>query len=320
MEILVAETFPEAGLVALQALGARVQYAPKVTTDGLRTALGGKNVLIVRGRAVDDATLQSAPDLKLVIRAGAGLNAIDVAAASRLGIAVANTPGKNAVAVAELVLGLLIAIDREITVSTKELHDGIWSKGSHGGAWGLQGRTLGIVGLGFTGQAVALRARAFGMKLLGWSRQADEGAGLGVERVTLPELFARSDAVTLHLALAPETKQLIDEPLLRAMKPRAILINSARAELVKEEPLRHLVSEGRIRFGTDVFHHEPEGGSGAFEDPIGRLPGVVGTHHLGASTQQAQDAVAEEVIHIVQTYLATGDVPHCVNAAHRRRS
>jgi D-3-phosphoglycerate dehydrogenase len=319
MDILVAETFPEAGIAALQALGANVQYAPKMKPEGLAEALRGKRILVVRGRTVDGPTLQSAPDLKLVIRAGAGVNAIDLATASKLGIRVANTPGKNAAAVAELVLGLLVAIDREITASTEELHEGIWAKGSHGGSWGLQGRTLGIVGLGFTGQEVAKRARAFGMKLLGWSRRADEGLGLGVERVELPELFTRSDAVSLHLALAPETKGLIDETLLRAMKPRAILINSARAELVREESLRSAVSEGRIRLGTDVFHHEPEGGTGVFEDTIGRLPGVVGTHHLGASTQQAQDAVADEVIHIVKAYLATGEVTHCVNPDQRAR-
>ena len=318
MEILVAETFPEAGLASLRALGASVEYAPKLKPEALPAALSGKDVLVVRGRNVDGAALQAAPTLKLVIRAGAGLNAIDVATASKLGIGVSNTPGKNAIAVAELVFGLLLAIDREITTSTEELHKGAWAKGAHGGAWGLHGRTLGIVGLGFTGQAVATRARAFGMNLLGWSRR-DTGSDLGIERVTLPELFRRSDAVTLHLALAPETKQLIDESLLRSMKPKAILINTARAELVQEAPLQAAVSEGRIRLGTDVFHREPEGGTGAFEDTVGRLSGVVGTHHLGASTQQAQDAVAEEVIHIVETYLGKGEVLHCVNAAQRTR-
>jgi D-3-phosphoglycerate dehydrogenase len=318
MEILVAETFPNAGLEALKASSAGVEYAPKLKPEELAKALAGKDVLIVRGRSVDGPTLRASPKLKVVIRAGAGLNAIDVNTASELGIAVANTPGKNAVAVAELVFGLLLAIDREITVSTSELKQGVWAKGSHGGSWGLHGRTLGIVGLGYTGQEVAVRAKAFGMKLVGWSR-TDKGSDLGIERLELQEVFRRSDAISLHLALARETKQIVNDALLRSMKPKAILINTARAELIEEAPLRDAVAEGRIRLGTDVFHHEPEGGSGAFEDSIGRLPGVVGTHHLGASTEQAQDAVAEEVIHIVKTYLASGDVPHCVNVAQRTR-
>jgi D-3-phosphoglycerate dehydrogenase len=317
VDILVAETFPEPALKALETLGPKVRYAPKVTAEGLAQALQGASILVVRGRTVDGPTLRTARDLSLLVRAGAGINAIDVATASRLGIYVANTPGKNAIAVAELVFGLLLAIDREIPASTDELHRGVWAKGSHGGAWGLHGRTLGIVGLGATGQEVALRARAFGLKLIGWSRNPDRGRELGVARVSLPELFAEADAVSLHLALTPETKGLIDETLLRAMKPSAILLNAARAELVQEMPLQKIVTEGRIRLGTDVFHHEPEGSAGTLNDAIGRLPTTVGTHHLGASTAQAQDAVADEVVRIVRRFLEAGEVPNCVNLARR---
>ncbi len=317
VDILVAETFPESALKALQTLGPKVRYEPKVKPEGLPDALRGASILVVRGRTIDGATLKAAKDLALLVRAGAGVNSIDVAAASRLGIYVANTPGKNAIAVAELVFGLLLAIDREIPASTDELHRGVWAKGSHAGALGLYGRTLGIVGLGATGQEVARRGRAFGLNLLGWSRNPERGRELGITRVGLPELFAQSDVVSLHLALTPETKGLIDETLLRAMKPSAVLINAARAELVQEEPLKAAITEGRIRLGTDVFHHETEGSSGPFEDAIGRLPSTVGTHHLGASTAQAQDAVAEEVVCIVRRFLELGEVSNCVNLAER---
>jgi D-3-phosphoglycerate dehydrogenase len=317
VKILVAETFPADGLQALERLRLQVDYQPKVKANDLAEAVKGAAILLVRGRQVAAPVIDGSDTLALIVRAGAGVNAIDVKAASRRGIYVANCPGKNAIAVAELVFGLLLAIDREIPASVAELHAGTWAKAAHSEGRGLFGRTLGVVGLGAIGREVVLRAKAFGMPVIAWSRSLGpaEARTLGVELSTISGLFARADVVSLHLALAPDTRGLVGADLLGRMQKGAILINTARAELIDEEPLRAAVADGRIRLGLDVYHHEPEGGSGKIEDPLALMPGVIGTHHIGASTAQAQAAVADEAVRIVQGFVETGQVIHCVNLA-----
>jgi D-3-phosphoglycerate dehydrogenase len=276
-------------------------------------------VLVVRSTEVKADALK-AGSLGLVVRAGAGYNTIDVATASALGIAVSNCPGKNSVAVAELALGLLLAIDRRIPDNVADLRAGTWNKKLYSQAAGLHGRTLGVIGTGAIGQEVISRAKAFGMEVVAWSRSLGPGeaAALGVRRAESPvEVAAAADAVSVHLALKPETRGILGRNFFEAMKPGAVFVNTARAEVVDEEALLAAVRDKKLRVATDVFKGEPEGGTGTVESELFKEKGVYGTHHIGASTEQAQEAIAEETVRIIREYATSGDVPNCVNVAKR---
>jgi len=271
---------------------------------------------VVRSKKISPVVLEQAPRLALVIRAGAGIDTIDVAAASRLGIFVANCPGKNSIAVAELVMGLLLSVDRRIPDQVIELRRGEWSKGEYSKARGLHGRTLGIVGLGQIGREIASRAKAFGMQVIAWSRQLtiDDCERLGIHYAETPLDVARlADAVTINVASTADTKHLVNAEFLGAMKPGAYLINTSRGSIVDEPALLEAIVAKRIRCGLDVYQGEPGTGKGSFDSAVAKAAGVYGTHHVGASTDQAQTAIAHEVIRIVQHYLQTGVALHCVN-------
>jgi D-3-phosphoglycerate dehydrogenase len=198
----------------------------------------------------------------------------------------------------------------------RDLRDGTWNKKEYGKAEGLFGRTLGVIGTGPIGQAVIARAHGFGMQVVCWSRSLspERAAALLVARAeTVAELCGRSDAVTVHLALAPETRGLVGEAAFSRMRPRAMFINTSRAEVVDNAALRQAIADKGLRVALDVFEHEPEGGSGAFADDIVKLPGVYGSHHVGASTEQAQGAIADETLRIVRAFVTGGEVPNCVN-------
>jgi D-3-phosphoglycerate dehydrogenase len=258
--------------------------------------------------------------LSLVVRAGAGYNTIDVEAASERGISVANCPGKNSIAVAELAFGLIIALDRRIAENTSDLARGVWNKKEYGKARGLFGRTLGLIGVGGIGCEMVPRARAFGMPVVAWSRRltVERARELSLERKESPrDVAASSDVVSVHVALKPETTGLIGEDFFTAMRPGSFFVNTSRAEVVDQAALARAVSERGLRAGLDVFAGEPSGGSGAVDDPIFQLPGVIGTHHIGASTDQAQEAIAAETVRIVREYRETGRTPNVVNLAKK---
>ena len=213
------------------------------------------DVLVVRSTKVPEAVL-AAGALKLVVRAGAGYNTIDVAAASRRGIYVSNCPGKNSIAVAELAFGLILALDRQIADNVIALRQGQWNKSGFSKARGLFGRTLGLIGLGQIGREVALRAKAFGLPVVAWSRSltADAARQLGVQRMDSPvEVAAAADIVSLHVALNAQTRGLIDAAFFAAMRPGAYFINTSRAEVVDQAALARAVEEKGIRAGLDVF-------------------------------------------------------------------
>jgi D-3-phosphoglycerate dehydrogenase / 2-oxoglutarate reductase len=322
MKVLVADAFEASGLDGLRALGCEVLYEPKLDGEalGARLESARPEVLVVRSTKVTAKEIERAPALALIVRAGAGVNTIDLAAASKRAVAVSNCPGRNSVAVAELAWGLLLALDRRIPDQTADLRAGLWKKAEYGKAKGLAGRTLGVVGVGAIGREVLLRAKAFGMETLAWSRSLDdyEAARLGVTRAsTLEELARGSDAVSVHLALTKETAGLLGAAFFAAMKPGALFVNTSRGEVVREAELARAVAEKGIRAGLDVFELEPPGGSGTFDDPIVKSAGVVGTHHCGASTEQAQNAIAAETVRIVETFLSTGEVPNAVNLSDR---
>lgn len=321
MKVLVADKFEESGLRGLAEAGCEVLYEPDAKDDVLTASLeaSGAEVLIVRSTKVTRPMLQ-AGHLSLVVRAGAGYNTIDVEAASERGISVANCPGKNSIAVAELAFGLIIALDRRIAENTSDLARGVWNKKEYAKARGLYGRTLGLIGVGGIGCEMVPRARAFGMPVVAWSRRlTDEKARhLGIERKdSIFQVAAAADVVSVHVALKPETTKLIGEDFFRAMRSGAFFVNTSRAEVVDQAALARAVSERGIRAGLDVFAGEPSGGSGAVDDPIFQLSGVIGTHHIGASTDQAQEAIAAETVRIVLEYTETGRAPNVVNLAKK---
>jgi D-3-phosphoglycerate dehydrogenase len=320
MRILVADAFPKERLDDFRALGLVVDSQPTVSVADLPAGAREARILVVRGKQVTGEVFAAAPALSLVVRAGAGVNTIDVGAASRRGVYVANCPGQNSIAVAELAIGLLVALDRRIPDNVALLRAGKWDKKGFSEAEGLHGRTMGVAGVGSIGREVVRRAQALGMKVVAWSRSLDERAAkeLGVERAADPvDLARRSDALSVHLPLSKETRGAISRAVLEALRPGAIFLNTARAEVVDQDALLELARAGRIRVGTDVFAGEPEKGQAEFQSELGRLPNVYGTHHIGASTAQAQDAIARETVRIVASFLRTGRVPNCVNVARK---
>jgi D-3-phosphoglycerate dehydrogenase len=322
MRVLVADKFEETGLEGLRSLGCEVYYEPKLEGEALGWRLRdtAAEVLVVRSTKVTAAEMDQARNLSLVVRAGAGVNTIDLAGASARAISVSNCPGKNAVAVAELAWGLILALDRRIAEQTADLKAGLWNKAEYGRARGLAGRTLGIAGFGAIGREVAARGRAFDMEVVAWSPSlsVERAAEGGVVRVaSLRELASRSDVVSVHLALTKETRGVLGGAFFDAMRPGALFVNTSRGETVNAAALKEAIATKGIRAGLDVYEREPSGGTGAFEDEVGRLPGVVGTHHVGASTEQAQNAIAAEVVRIVAAFKASGEVPNAVNLCGR---
>jgi D-3-phosphoglycerate dehydrogenase len=321
MKVLVADRFEKSGLDGLAAAGCEVLYEPDAKDDALIGAIrsSGAEALVVRSTRVTGPML-AAGKLSLVVRAGAGYNTIDVDAASERGITVANCPGKNSIAVAELAFGLILALDRRIPENTADLKRGVWNKKEYSKAKGLFGRTLGLIGLGGIGCAMCPRAHAFGMTVVGWSRSlTDEKArSLGIERrESIFQVAAASDVVSVHLALKPETTKMIGEDFFAAMRPGSFFVNTSRADVVDQPALERAVREKGIRAGLDVFAGEPTGGAGAVDDAIFQLPGVIGTHHIGASTDQAQEAIAAETVRIVREFKETGRAPNVVNLAKK---
>jgi D-3-phosphoglycerate dehydrogenase len=333
MKVLIADQFEQSGIDGLKGAGCQVVYEPALKDEALSAALAETRaeVLVVRSTKVT-AAMMDAGALALIVRAGAGYNTIDVAGASARGIYVSNCPGKNAIAVAELAFGLIVALDRRIPDNVADLRAGTWNKKEYSKARGLQGRVLGLLGFGSIGQALARRAQAFGMDVVIWSRrfEREPGADLaayGLEpagrdsRATIAPspraVMEQADVVSVHVALGPETKGLIGAELLGAMKPGATFINTARAEVVDYDALERAVREKGVRVGLDVFRNEPTAGTGQHADPLLLLPGVYGTHHIGASTEQAQEAIAAETVRIVASFKNTGGVPNVVNLARR---
>ncbi|MFN2385363.1 MAG: NAD(P)-dependent oxidoreductase [Thermoanaerobaculia bacterium] len=321
MKVLVADKFEESGLQGLRDAGCEVLYQPDLKDDALTEAVRSSEaeVLVVRSTKVSKPALE-AGKLSLVIRAGAGYNTIDVETASERGIYVSNCPGKNSIAVAELAFGLLLALDRRIPDNAADLRQGVWNKKEYSKARGLFGRTLGLIGVGGIGREMIPRARAFGMPVVAWSRSLTPARAreLGVERQESPEEVAReADAVSVHVALKPETKALIGAAFFDAMRPGSFFVNTSRAEVVDEAALEKAVREKGIRAGLDVFAAEPPGGTGQVTDGLFGNASIIGTHHIGASTDQAQEAIASETVRIVREYAESGRAPNVVNLARK---
>jgi D-3-phosphoglycerate dehydrogenase len=325
MKVLVADKFEQAGLDGLKASGCAVVYQPDLKDDALAAAIrdSGAEVLVVRGTSVT-APMLEAGQLALVVRAGAGYNTIDVATASTRGIYVSNCPGRNAIAVAELAFGLVLALDRRVPDNVAELRAGTWNKKEYSKARGLFGRTLGLLGYGNIGQEMAKRAHAFGMPIVVWSRRFATGREtVAAEPIPMTlaaspaDVAERADVLSIHLALTADTKGLVDASVLEKLKPGSYVVNTARAEVVDQAALERAARERDIRVGLDVFANEPKDATGRFGDAIASLKNVYGTHHIGASTDQAQEAIAAETVRIISSYKNTGKVPNVVNLAKK---
>jgi D-3-phosphoglycerate dehydrogenase / 2-oxoglutarate reductase len=337
MKVLVADKFEKSGLDGLTRAGCDVVYEPDLKDESLAQAIGSTRaeVLIVRSTKVTSAMLD-AGRLSLIVRAGAGYNTIDVAGASKRGIYVSNCPGKNAIAVAELAFALMLALDRRVPDNVAELRAGKWNKKEYSRAEGLFGKTIGLLGAGSIAQEMIRRAAGFGMNVVLWSRRYSgqdrpiddaEARDLGVDaaaravRLDLApdpgQVASRADILSVHLALSPDTKGLVNAALLDRLKPGAMFINTARGEIVDYAALADAVRRKSIRVGVDVFANEPSAATGEFDTELVKLPGVYGTHHIGASTDQAQEAIAAETVRIVRSFKETGQVPNVVNLAKR---
>jgi D-3-phosphoglycerate dehydrogenase len=316
MKALIADKFPDQYVNKIKNLVTETVYEPKLKAEDLSKNITGVDILIVRSTVVNAECINQSDRLSLIIRAGAGVNTIDIKAANKKGIYVANCPGKNSIAVAELAMGLICAIDRRLPDNIIDFKNGRWNKALYSKAEGLFGKTLGVVGTGQIGTELIKRAQSFGLNNIAWSRSltGEKAEDLGVEKMdSLEELFPKADIISVHLAQTAETKKIISKDLINKLKKGAYFINTARAGVVDEDALFEAAKEGKIFLGLDVFNEEPEGKEGPFKSRLSELPNVYVTHHIGASTEQAQNAVAEETCNIIANYISLGVVNNWVN-------
>lgn len=319
MKALIADKMPETYLENIRELGIELEFNPKMTEEDLGKGIPGHSILVVRSTVVNRSCIEKSPELSLIIRAGAGVNNIDVKAANESGIYVANCPGRNSVAVAELAMGLILALDRSIPDNVSDFRNGKWNKALYSKSEGLLGKKLGIIGMGQIGAELAIRARAFGMDVCAWSRSLtpERAEEMEIEFMESPlDVVTASDIISIHLALKPETRGIISAELFGAMKQGTLFVNTARAEVVDEDAMIDHLRSGKIRAAVDVFKGEPEQKEGPFENHLRGVPNLYVTHHIGASTMQAQNAVAATVVDIIRTFLKTGKVINWLNRSH----
>ena len=311
MKILVTDKIAERGLDLLRGEGWTIGEVPPKDTAAIKKALAGATAWILRsGTQVTTTLLEAAPQLKVIGRAGIGVDNIDLEAATRRGILVMNTPGGNAVSVAEHTFALLLALARRVPAADQSTRAGEWRKNEFAG-FELKGKTLGLVGLGRIGQEVARRALVFEMQVLAHDPfvAAALARDLGVELVSLDDLLGRADFLSLHATLTPETQRLLNRERLARSKRGIRILNTARGELVDEAALAEALQSGQVAGAAlDVFASEPPRDS-----PLLKLPNVIATPHIGGSTAEAQEEVGWRIAQQVRDYLKDGVVRNAVN-------
>ena len=324
LRVLFADGLPGSCVDGVRDAGYECSVQPNLTEDDLPGAIGGFDALVVRSTRVTEATIDAADRLGLVVRAGAGTNTVAVEAAGDAAIQVANVPGENTIAVAELTMGLLLAIDRRIAEGVMDSRAGKWDKETYSRGRGLHGRTIGVVGLGSIGMAVAERAKGFGMTVVAVTRPERSTEtlvrmdALAIRQVgSLANLAALSDVVTLHVPSAADTKGLMGANFLADLKPGTVLINTSRGDTIDEAALLAAIDERDLWVGLDVYPDEPASGQAPFESALAAHPRVYGTHHIGASTEQALEAVGQRVVAILERYAAGDEIPTVVNLSSR---
>src|SRR5690606_10248563 len=255
---LIADKFPDQYIQQLRDHDLEVIYKPKLGENDLPDAAREIDILVVRSTVVNEETINNSQKLNLIVRAGSGVNNIKIPAANKKGIYVANCPGMNSIAVAELTIGLMISLDRRIPDNVFDFRQGKWNKGEYSKAEGLFGKTLGIIGVGNIGKEVAKRALAFGMNVYGKDISRIEGV-MVKDFSEMNELLPLCDIVSIHLPATPQTKGLFNREMFKFMKPGALLINTSRHDIIDEDALLEAVAEKNLRAAVDVFKGEPEG-------------------------------------------------------------
>jgi D-3-phosphoglycerate dehydrogenase len=311
MKIVLAEKVSSATLAVFAAEPGWEVLTYDQLPNGLPAALADADAMVIRsGVQVDDALMEHAPRLRVIGRAGVGVDNIDAEAATRRGIVVMNTPGANAIAVAELTFGLMLALARKLTVANAGMHAGRWEKKNLQGEE-LRGKTLGILGLGRVGLEVAKRAKGFGLEIIGSDPFVSTAVAreAGIKLVTLDELIAGSDYLTLHVGLTPQTAGVINAKSLAKMKKGVRIINCARGELIVDEALVEALKSGQVAgAGLDVFANEP-----VKDSPYAAMDNVILTPHIAGSTAEAQEAVGIQIARQVRDYLKLGVVQNAIN-------
>jgi len=319
MKILIADKLSPKAILALEKKGANITSNPNLKAEELSEAIDNANILIVRSTKVFAETIEAGKSLELIIRAGAGVNNIDLEKASSSGVYVANCPGKNSDAVAELALGHIIACDRRIVDASLDLRSGNWKKKAYQNAAGLKGRTLGIIGLGSIGSALAKIAKGLDMRVIAWSRSLTPDKADKLDLVyceSIDEVAANADVISVHLAMTPDTKHLLNTKFFNKMKDEAIFVNTSRGEIVDTAALHKAIDEKALRVGLDVFENEPGSGLAEF-DQTDLAGSITGTPHIAASTNQASEAIADEVVRIVDSLIKTGKPINAVNSRNK---
>ena len=283
------------------------------TPEEMQEALGRAHGLIVRSATkVTRDLLEQAPNLKVIGRAGVGVDNIDLEVATELGIPVINAPEGNTVSAAELAMALILTVARNVSWADASVRSGAWTRSQFSGIE-LRGRTLGLIGAGRIGSEVALRAQAFGMETIAYDPYLTEerAKDLAIERVELDDVLARGDVISIHVPLTPQTEGMIAEAELKAMKPTAILVNTARGGVVEEDALVTALESGEIAAAAlDVYTTEPL----PEDSPLRGTQNLLLTPHLGASTVEAQELVASEIARGVRAALLEGDLSKALNA------
>lgn len=319
MRLLIADKFPEHYIAEFKKLGLDVEYSPKLGENDLPEKIKDVDILVVRSTNVTEETIKRSNTLNLIVRAGAGVNNINIPAANQKGVYVTNCPGKNSIAVAELAIGLMISLDRRIANNVMDFKNKKWNKAEYSKAEGLFGKNLALIGVGNIGKEVAKRALALGMNVYGKDISRIEGVAIK-DFSEMDQILPIADVISIHLPLTDETRNLFNEKMFSYVKPNSILINTSRSEIIDESALIKAVKEKNLKVGLDVFKDEPEGKEGEVCSPLQELPNVYITHHIGASTEQAQNAVAEETVKIVRDFIKSGVIAHWVNRAQRTDS
>jgi D-3-phosphoglycerate dehydrogenase len=317
MRIVVADEMELEPFLDLPLLGVEVSHRPELDAATLPEALDDVQVLVVRSTPVTAAAIERSRQLSLIVSAGVEVNMIDLEAASDHGVFVANCRGKNAAAVAELTFALILSLDRQLVDATIDLRAGRWDQQRYLGAPGIEGRRIGIAGLGAVGQRVLSCARAFGMAPHAWSRSLTpaQAARMGVGYCSsLEELASHSDVLTVHLPLRADTRQRIGREVLEALPDGAAFIHTAHPEILDYAALREVGPRKRLRVGLDVYPDEPKEPVSALTEAAFQGGLVYGTPHVAGSTRRADLAVAREVCRIVRAFATEGEVPNAVNS------
>ena len=314
MRILIADDLSQEAKTILERIpGAQVEFKVGLKPDQLREIIGGYDALAVRSATkVTAEILAAAPKLKVIGRAGTGVDNIDLPAATRKGVVVMNAPGGNSVSVAEHTIALLLSLARSIADASQSTRAGKWEKKKYASGRELAGKTLGVVGTGNIGGLVVKRAQAFGMKVIGYDPflSGEAAAKLGIELVELDQIWKRADAITLHVPMTEQTRNMISAQTLLLMKPGALIVNCARGGLIDETALAEALRSKKIGGAAlDVFEVEPP----PKDHPLFACENFIATPHLGGSTEDAQANVAVIVCESMVDYLTTGTIRNAVN-------